>query len=52
MLPFPPPMIELRAAANAEWKFGSDVIALVAAAIVSSRGDDNGGGGVEDLENC
>lgn len=34
------PMIEERAAANTEWKFGSDVIALVAAAIVSGGKDD------------
>lgn len=34
------PMIEVRAAANAEWKFGSDVIALVAAAIVSGGKED------------
>lgn len=34
------PMIEVRAAANAEWKLGSDVIAFVAAAIVSGGKED------------
>lgn len=39
LLPVPVPMIEVRAAAKADWKLGSAVIALVAAAMVSADRD-------------
>lgn len=39
MPPAPEPMMDVRAAANADWKLGSDVIALVAAAMVSAGRD-------------
>lgn len=39
LLPVLEPMMDLRAAASADWKLGSDVIALVAAARVSAGRD-------------
>lgn len=39
VLPVPEPMMDVKAAARADWKLGSDVIALVAAAIVSAGRD-------------